>query len=88
MNVSLTQELEELVESKVSSGKYKSASEVVREGLRLLSERDSWIALKQDAIRAQIAEGIEQLDAGLGIDGEQAVADIRAEIESRKRTRK
>jgi len=88
MNVSLTQELEELVESKVSSGKYKSVSEVVREGLRLLSERDSWIALKQDAIRAQIAEGVGQLDAGLGIDGEQAVAEIREEIHAFKRRRK
>ena len=40
MNVSLTPELRKLVEEKVQSGLYQTASEVVREGLRLLRERD------------------------------------------------
>ena len=40
MNVSLTPELEKLVQDKVASGLYQTASEVVREGLRLLKERD------------------------------------------------
>src|SRR5947209_5320870 len=40
VNVSLTQELEQIVNKKVSSGMYQTASEVVREGLRLLVERD------------------------------------------------
>ncbi len=40
MNVSLTPELEELVRHKVQSGRYLSASEVMREALRLLEERD------------------------------------------------
>ena len=40
MNVSLTKELEQLVNEKVKSGRYLSASEVVREALRLLEERD------------------------------------------------
>jgi antitoxin ParD1/3/4 len=38
MNVSLTPELEKLVTRKVQSGLYQSASEVVREGLRLLED--------------------------------------------------
>ena len=42
MNVSLTPELEELVSQKVATGMYHSASEVVREGLRLLRERDEF----------------------------------------------
>jgi len=41
MNVSLTPELEKFVSAKVGSGRYNSASEVVREALRLLEERDS-----------------------------------------------
>jgi antitoxin ParD1/3/4 len=41
MNVSLTPELEQLVQEKVKSGRYLSASEVVREALRLLEERDA-----------------------------------------------
>lgn len=40
MNVSLTEEIEEPVNTKVESGRYRSASEVVREGLRLMGERD------------------------------------------------
>jgi antitoxin ParD1/3/4 len=40
MNVSLTPELEELVNLKVRSGLYQTASEVVREALRLLKQRD------------------------------------------------
>ena len=40
MNVSLTPELETLVNEKVKSGDYNSASEVVREALRLLKEQD------------------------------------------------
>ena len=42
MNVSLTKELEALVNRKVKSGLYQTASEVVREGLRLLDERDQF----------------------------------------------
>jgi len=40
MNVSLTPELEEIVQSKVRSGRYRSASEVVREALRLMEAHD------------------------------------------------
>ena len=40
MNVSLTPELEKLVNEKVRSGLYQTASEVVREALRLLKQRD------------------------------------------------
>jgi antitoxin ParD1/3/4 len=41
MNVSLTPQLEKFVSAKVESGRYNSASEVVREALRLLEEHDS-----------------------------------------------
>jgi antitoxin ParD1/3/4 len=60
MNVSLTPELEAFVESAVKSGRYASASEAVREGLRLLEEREArFQRLKQD-----IADGIASGDAG------------------------
>jgi antitoxin ParD1/3/4 len=41
VNVSLTPELEKFISAKVESGRYTSASEVVREALRLLEEHDS-----------------------------------------------
>ncbi len=60
MNVSLTPELERLVEDKVKSGLYQTASEVVREGLRLLLERDEQL----EALRREIDAGRESLERG------------------------
>jgi len=60
MNVSLTPELEKLVQEKVASGLYQTASEVVREGLRLLKERDD----RQTSLREAIQEGLTQLETG------------------------
>ena len=59
MNVSLTPQLEELIQSKVRSGRYSSASEVVREGLRLLEERDRLQEWKLAALRQDIQAGID-----------------------------
>jgi antitoxin ParD1/3/4 len=64
MNVSLTPELEEFVTQKVQSGLYQTASEVVREGLRLLLERDEQYRRKLDDLRADVAAGIEDIDRG------------------------
>lgn len=60
MNVSLTPELEQYVQDKVSSGAYYSASEVVREGLRLLQERDRL----QEARLQQLRQEVLGLDSG------------------------
>ena len=60
MNVSLTTELEKLVERKVSSGMYQTASEVVREGLRLLAERDR----RLESLREDIREGFDAVERG------------------------
>ena len=54
MNVSLTPELEKLVQEKVASGLYQTASEVIREGLRLLKERDE---RQKAALREAIQDG-------------------------------
>ena len=52
MNVSLTPELERLVSRRVASGRYGSASEVVREALRLLEERESFRKARLEQLRA------------------------------------
>lgn len=54
MNVNLTPHLEDWVRSKVASGLYNSASEVVRDALRLLEEQDQMRALRLDQLRAEI----------------------------------
>ena len=64
MNIHLTTELAQLVQTKVKSGRYNSASEVVREALRLLEERDQLLELRKEAIRQQIDAGWESLRRG------------------------
>ncbi len=59
MNVNLTPQLEELVRSKVASGLYTSASEVVREALRLMDEQDRLRAAKLDQLRDDIRQGLK-----------------------------
>lgn len=59
MNISLTSELEQMVQEKVASGMYSSASEVIREGLRLLKERDMLQAMKLQELRTAIRKGID-----------------------------
>ena len=59
MNISLTRQLEELVKGKVESGLYGSASEVMREALRLLEERDRMRSLRLEDLRAEIKRGID-----------------------------
>ena len=64
MNVSLTPELESLIEGKVKSGLYSSASEVVREALRLLQQRDQEREAMLEELRRKVQVGIEQADRG------------------------
>ena len=85
MNVSLTPELEQLVQQKVQTGRYTSASEVVREALRLMEERDRLEGRRRDEIRAQIAEGIASLRAGKGADGDAVFDRLEAEIDADER---
>ncbi|MBN3959244.1 type II toxin-antitoxin system ParD family antitoxin [Nostoc sp. NMS8] len=59
MNVSLTIELEKWVQSKVESGMYTSASEVIREGLRLLKDQDALKAIRLTELRREIQHGID-----------------------------
>jgi antitoxin ParD1/3/4 len=60
VNVSLTPELESLVDAKVKTGMYQTASEVIREGLRLLKERDEC----QARLRADVRAGFAEVDRG------------------------
>lgn len=57
MNVSIGQRWEGFVEGAVKSGRYGSASEVVREGLRLVEEREAKLQALRDTLTASIAAG-------------------------------
>jgi antitoxin ParD1/3/4 len=64
MNISLTPELEQYVNGRVQSGLYHSASEVIREGLRLLKEKDEVHQRKLQELRREIQIGVDQSDRG------------------------
>jgi len=63
MNINLTPQLEEMVRRKVSSGRYASASEVVREALLLMEEQDRIRAAKLEQLRGDIQEGLKSGDS-------------------------
>lgn len=80
MNVSLTPELESLIHHKVSNGRYTSASEVVREALRLMDERDQVQDLYKASLREKVAAGMASLRAGHGRDGEAFMSKLEADL--------
>ena len=69
MNVSLTPELEAMIHERVRTGRYTSASEVVREALRLLIDRDELRQVGLAEVRARVAEGLDAIAAGDVHDG-------------------
>jgi antitoxin ParD1/3/4 len=64
LNINLTPQLEDMVRQKVASGLYNSASEVVREALRLMEAQDQLRAVQLEQLRQDIREGLESGSAG------------------------
>lgn len=63
-NVVLTDHQTELVERLVASGRYQNASEVLREGLRMIERRDADDQARREALRAAVQVGIDDIEAG------------------------
>jgi len=63
-NVVLTNHQASLVERLVSSGRYQNASEVLREGLRLVEQREAEDASRLEALRSAVKVGIDDIEAG------------------------
>ena len=87
MNVSLTPELEQFVQSRVASGRFQTASEVVREGLRLLEERELARETALKELRSKIRRAVEQADRGEFLDGDSVFEEIR-QLSARRRAKK
>lgn len=77
MNISLTPELEKMIDEKVKTGRYTSASEVIREALRLFSDYEEAHQRGIAELNRKIEEGLAQASRGEVISGE----------ESRRRTK-
>lgn len=86
MNVSLTPQLEKLIDQKVRGGAYQTASEVVREALRLLADRDERRALELQRLRGEIQIGLEDIANGRvsSLDMKGIKAEARREMSGRK----
>jgi len=64
MNVHLGDAFDRFVAALIRSGQYHTQSEVIRDGLRLLKEREDLKAARLDQLKRQIAIGLDQLERG------------------------
>jgi antitoxin ParD1/3/4 len=85
MNVNLGTVFDKFIAELVKSGMYQSQSEVVREGLRLLKEREEVRKLRLAELREEIAIGSAEADRGELVVGEETFAEIRRRSAERKR---
>lgn len=88
MNVHLGSVLDEFVAKLLRTGHYQSQSEVLREGLRLLKEREEIKKLRVVELRREIVAGIKEADRGEFIDGKEAIARIRQRSIQRRHSRR
>ena len=84
MNVSLPEELANFVKQKVSTGRYASSSEVVREALRLMEKTELQEAEKLAMLRQAWKEGVDSGDAG-EVDFTALKTEARARLAAAKR---
>jgi antitoxin ParD1/3/4 len=63
MTIALSKQLEQLIEEKVQSGRYQSASEVMSEALRLLEENERFEFAKLSALRRDVQAGLDSGEA-------------------------
>ena len=85
MNVSLTPELEAYVAAKVASGRYNSASEVVREALRLLEERDTSRDAQIAQFNHELRTRLASLDRGKHADAHTARERLNRRAQARRK---
>ena len=83
MNVSLTSQLAKFVADEIQDGEYASASEVVREGLRLLLREKAIRAEKLALLRQAVQVGLDDVEAGRIYAG--TISDIGAELDEEER---
>jgi antitoxin ParD1/3/4 len=85
MNVSLTPELEKFVNNKVQTGRYNSASEVVREALRLLEDQEHVRAAQLGEFNKELGRRLAALDRGEHVRPNEVRARIQRKSEERRK---
>lgn len=86
-NINLTDHLDQFVEGQVATGRYGNASELVREALRLLEEREEEHKVKISALRRVAKQGFDEIDQGQGIvlKGKRSIHQFMTQIEDEVR---
>jgi antitoxin ParD1/3/4 len=85
MNVSLTPELERFVNGKVQSGRYNSASEIVREALRLLEQHEQARAPQHGGFNKELGRRLAALDRGEQVDPVEARSRLQQRSAQRRK---
>lgn len=80
MNIVLTPDIEKLVEEQIESGNYQDALAVIREGLKLLVERERIYKGKFQQLKQEVEIGIEALKRGEIFDGEAVFDELEEDI--------
>jgi antitoxin ParD1/3/4 len=80
MNVTLKPEHQKLIEAELNTGHYANPDEIIAEALQLLSKRNQYQQWVEE-IGKKIDMAAEQLDRGEGVDGETAIAQLRARLQ-------
>jgi antitoxin ParD1/3/4 len=86
MNVSLTPELEKFVSAEVESGRYNSASEVVREALRLLEEHDKAKVAQLAEFNGELGRRLDSLRRGERVDPAEAHPRLQRKSDARRKS--
>ena len=90
MNVSLGNKWEQFVEQKVKAGEFQTASEVLREGLRLIEEKDLLKRISVSSLEeleAKLLVAVDQLERGEGIPGKEAFERLKERAKGRRSNR-
>jgi antitoxin ParD1/3/4 len=87
MNVSLTPELEQFVQTKVESGRYNSVSEVVREALRLLEDHEQARATQLTEFNQELGRRLASLDRGERVEPTKVRVRLQRKSKERRKRR-
>ncbi len=81
MNVSLTPELEQFIQSQIESGKYASTDEVILAALRAFEERERIYKGRFEELRQEIMVGVEASERGEVVDGEIVFSQLQQKLQ-------
>jgi antitoxin ParD1/3/4 len=84
MEVLLTEQLEQFIQTQVETGKYASASDVILAGIQLLEERERLYQGRFEELQREVLLGVEQLDRGERLDGRSVIEQLRQKNQAQR----